>query len=145
MPNHKKVILFPEPGWSFWDYVEGRTNHIENWYQNDLSQEGKDNFDALLKNTAKIKNHLQWGGKFKYLQGEPKQEGIWQLDFIADKRQYRLLGVFNPGKKAIILIGCFHKGPRYTPENAIATAIKRAKDLRERRATIHERKVKNDI
>jgi hypothetical protein len=144
LPNHKKVILFPLLYWAFWDYVEGRANRIEDWYQNDLSQEGRDNFDALLKNTAKIQDHLQWG-KFKHLQGEPKREGIWQLDFIADKRQYRLLGVFRPGKKAVILLGCFHKGDRYTPENALHTAVKRAKELREGRAIISERKIKNDI
>jgi hypothetical protein len=146
LSNHIKVILFPQPlYWSFWDYAEGQANRIEEWYQRDLSQEGRDKFDALLKNTAKIKNHLEWGGKFKYLQGESKQERIWQLDFIADKRQYRLHGVFRAGRRAVLLSGCFHKGNRYTPENALDTARKRATALREGRATIHERKIKHDI
>ena len=137
-------MTVPPFRWSFWDYVEGRANRIEEWYQNDLSQEGRDAFDALLKNTAKTENHLQWG-KFKHLQGELKREGIWQLDFKADRRQYRLLGVFRPGKTAVILLGCFHKGDRYTPENALETAVRRAKELREGRATVNERKIKNDI
>ena len=147
MPNHTKVISFPVPlvHWSFWDYVEGQTNRVEDWYQKDLSQEGKDNFDALLKNTAKIESHLQWG-RFKFLQGEDlKKEGIWQLDFIADRRQYRLLGVFKPGKRAVLLLGCFHKGATYTPHNALETAPRRARKLREGGATINERKIKNDI
>lgn len=141
------MILFPKPlrHWSFWDYVEGQTNHIEDWYQRELSREGKDKFDALLKNIAKIQDAHQWGGKFKPLQGQPKQEAVWQLDFIADKRQYRLHGVFRPGRQAVLLSGCFHKGKRYTPENAIETAWKRARKLREGRATTHERKIKHDI
>ena len=124
--------------------MEGGVNRIECWYQ-ELSQEGKDNFDALLKNTQKIPNHLEWGG-FKYLKGEPKKERIWQLDFIADKRQYRLLGVFGSiRKQAVLILGCYHKGHAYTPKEALETACKRAKALRDERATIDGRKIKDDL
>ena len=145
MPNHKKVISFPEPKhWSFFDYVDGGGNRIKEWYSG-LSLEAKDRFDALLKNTRKITNHLQWGG-FKFLKGKPKEERIWQLDFIADGKQYRLLGVFGGvRKKAVILLGCFHKGVIYTPQNALETVCRRAKELREGRATSHEREVQDDI
>jgi hypothetical protein len=57
--------------WSFHDYVEGERNPIEDWYVHDLDDGGRFGFDALLKNTAKTENHLQWTG-FKYLKGEPK-------------------------------------------------------------------------
>jgi hypothetical protein len=146
LSNHKKVIFLPQPPlpWSFFDYVEGGANRIEEWYLG-LSQEGKDKFDALLKNTQKIESHVQWGG-FKYLKGKPKEEHIWQLDFIADKKQYRLLGVFGSiRKQAVLLLGCYHKGDVYTPREALETACKRAKALREKRATTYERKIKNDI
>jgi hypothetical protein len=145
LQNHTKVISFPESlTWSFSDYVEGGINRIENWYK-ELSQEGKDNFDALLKNTHKIANHLNWGG-FKYLKGEPKKERIWQLDFIAEKRQYRLLGVFGATRKqAVLIMGCYHKGDSYTPAEALDTACKRAKALREKRATTHGRAIKYDL
>ncbi|MFI5117639.1 MAG: hypothetical protein ACHP8B_13190, partial [Terriglobales bacterium] len=115
MQNHKKVIPFPVPRfWSFFDYVEGDWNPIEEWYQKELLEEGKAVFDALLKNTHKTENHLHWGG-FKYLKGEPKKERIWQLDFVADKRQYRLLGVFSSiRKQAVLMVGCYHKGDVYT-------------------------------
>lgn len=145
MQYHTKVIPFPvSPAWSFYDLIEGGANRIEAWYQEELSQDGKDSFDALLKNTGKIENHLQWGG-FKFLKGEARAERIWQLDFRADKRQYRLLGVFAPGKKAILVLGCFHKGNVYAPPNAIESACKRAKALRERRATIVVRTIKNNL
>ena len=145
MQNHKKVISCAEPQyWTFFDYVDGGGNHIERWYS-ELSVEGKDRFDALVKNTRKIANQLQWGG-FKFLKGGPKQERIWQLDFIADGRQYRVLGVFGEMRKhAVMLLGCFHKGVIYTPANALETACRRAKALREGRASTHERKVKDDL
>jgi hypothetical protein len=145
LPNHTKVIPFPVPVlWSFFDYVENEVNRIEVWYQ-ELSQEGKDNFDVLLKNTHKIPNHLNWGG-FKLLKGEPGKERIWQLDFIADKRQYRLLGVFGSVRKqAVLILGCYHKGDSYTPQEALETACKRAKALRERRATTYGRKIKDNL
>jgi len=81
--------------------VEGNKNLIQEWLV-DLSEEAKDKFDALLKNTRKISNQVQWPG-FKYLKGEAKSERIWQLDFIADKRQYRILGVFGLGTKQAAL------------------------------------------
>lgn len=129
--------------WAFSDYVEGARNPIEDWYQ-ELSDEGKFGFDSLLKNTAKIDDHLRWGG-FKYLKGEPKKEHIWQLDFIADKRQYRVLGVFSGTKHAVLVMGCYHKGKTYTPHNALETARKRATALREGKAGTLGRKIKTDI
>jgi hypothetical protein len=139
------VIEFSEPQyWSFRDYVEGGVNRINEWYDG-LSEEARDGFDSLLKNTRKIPNHLQWGG-FKFLKGEAKEERLWQLDFIAEKRQYRLIGVFGIGKKqAALILGCYHKGPVYTPRDAIHTACKRAKALREEKAETHERQITEDI
>lgn len=139
------MICFPGPlVWSFYDYVEGGTNRIEEWYTG-LSQEAKDSFDALLKNTRKIENHLHWGG-FKFLRGEAKNERLWQLDFIADKRQYRVIGVFGLGRKrAALILGCYHKGPNYTPRDAICIACQRAKSLREGKGGTNERTITEDI
>jgi hypothetical protein len=142
--SHKSDIVEMVPHWSFHDYVEGQHNPIEYWYVNDLSIVGRLAFDALLKNTAKTRNQLEWGG-FKHLKGEPKKEHIWQLDFIADGRQYRLLGVFRPARQAVLLIGCYHKGKIYTPPNALETASKRARLLREMKAGIRARKIRFDF
>lgn len=145
MQNHTKVICFPSPVfWSFFDYVADGRNSIEEWYQGELSEEAQMTFDTLLKNQQKIESVLNWTG-FKYLKGKPKEERIWQLDFIADKRQYRLLGVFGVGRKnAVLILGCYHKGDNYTPRDALETARKRAKALREGRAETNERKIKFD-
>ena len=131
--------------WSLRDYVEGADSPIEDWYLNDLSIAGKLAFDALLKNTVKTENHLEWSG-FKYPHGELRRERIWQVVFGADGRQYRVLGVFGSlRKQAVLLVGCYHKGKVYTPPNAFDTAIKRAKTLREGKAGTRERKIKFNI
>lgn len=145
LQNHKKVIVFPSPPlWRFFDFVADGRNLIEEWYR-ELSEEGKFTFDAILKNHQKIDSQLNWVG-FKYLKGKPQEEHIWQLDFIADKRQYRLLGVFGQGRKnAVLILGCYHKGDNYTPREALETARKRAKALREGKAQISERPIKHDL
>ena len=116
---------------------------IEEWYE-ELSEEASLTFDTMLKNHQKVESHLEWTG-FKYLKGKPREERIWQLDFIADKRQHRVLGVFGQGpKRAALILGCYHKGDNYTPKDALDMACKRAKELREGRAQLRERKIKTD-
>jgi hypothetical protein len=138
------ILSRPIYFWSFADYVEGAQNPIQNWYASELSEAARFQFDSVLKNTAKIQNQLQWGGS-KLLKGEPKKYGIWQLDFNADGRQYRVLGVFQPGHRAVLLIGCYHKGRVYTPHNALETACKRAKKLIEKRATTIDRQIDDTL
>lgn len=145
MQNRIKVIPSqPKRFWSFADYVEQGQNAIEKWYSKELSDDAQFMFDNLLKNTAKIESQLQWGG-FKYLQGEPKKHGIWQLDFFADGRQYRILGVFERGHRAVLLLGCYHKGKVYTPQNALETACRRAKKLKDKKASTVERQIDNTL
>jgi hypothetical protein len=145
LTNHIKVISFPSPAqWIFRDFVDSGVNRIQDWYEG-LSEEAQDQFDSLLKNTSKIPNHLQWGG-FKFLKGEAKKERLWQLDFFADDKQFRVIGVFGLGQKqAALILGCYHKGPVYTPRDAIETACKRAKALREGKAGTLERPITKSI
>ncbi len=102
-------------------------------------------FDTDLKNRAKIKSHLEWGGFETWRHGEAKELGIWELKFSADNKQYRVFGVFRPGRQAVLLIGCYHKQRRYTPANALDTACRCAKALRDGRASTRERKIKFDL
>lgn len=143
--SYKSDTINPVFYWSFHDYLEGGQNPMGTWYSDDLSESGRYRFDSLLKNTAKTENHLQWGG-FKLLKGEPKKHHIWQLDFIADARQYRVLGVFGSVRRqAVLLVGCYHKGKVYTPPNAVETACTRANKLQNKKAGTIERKIKNDL
>ena len=138
------MIQFPVSGWRFFDYLEGAKNPIEAWYQG-LSEEGRDTFDALLKQNQKIDLSIHWGG-MKPMQGDCKKEGIWEWRFRADGRQQRILGVFGQQRKqAIFLIGCNHKGSVYQPPECLTTAVRRAKAVRERKVDVIERKVKSDF
>lgn len=145
LKNHKNVIRFPSQLWSFFDFVQEGKDPIEEWYQSELSDEARFIFDDLLKNQRKIESLSDWNG-FKFLKGKLQEEKVWQLDFIADKRQYRILGVFGLGpKRAAFLLGCYHKGDNYTPRDALETARKRAKALREGRGELRERKINSDL
>jgi hypothetical protein len=117
--------------WTFEDFVGLPRNNLgsfADWYD-EQSDEVKNGVDAVLKNSQSIEDHLQWGAWRRYLKGEAKPHKIWEIGFKEGKRQYRLLGVFRPGKLAILLMGCYHKNSVYTPADAINTAIKRAKAL----------------
>lgn len=149
MQNHKKVIAFPAvrakaDGWRFFDCLEGTVNPIENWYQA-LSEEGQYLFDSLLKANQKANLPIEWNG-CKMLQGEYKEHGIWEWCFFADNRQQRLLGIFgDERKKAIFLIGCYHKQKRYMPSDSLKTAVRKAKEVRKGVAQFSEREIKQDI
>lgn len=145
MPYHTKVISSQEASyWTFWDYVEGTSTPIEDWYQR-LSEDAKLLFQATLKNIRKTEIPTQWGG-FRLLKGKVKGERIWELKFFADKRQYRILVKFGETrKKVVLLMGCYHKQGNYTPTDALGTALKRAKALKEGRGGLRERKIATDF
>jgi hypothetical protein len=136
------MILSPLPTqWTFWDYFVETNNPIEAWHQS-LSYDARYLFDNILKDISKTEIPIQWGGWRGFLQGQLKSERIWELGFRADKRQYRIFGKFgNQNKQVVLLMGCYHKGRNYTPTAALDTAYKRAVELREGKASLHERKI----
>jgi hypothetical protein len=139
------VILLQQAKWTFYDYVQDKKNPIQAWYK-DLSLGAQLQFDAVLKDCSKTENPKDWGGFRHFLQGPVKVERVWELGFVADKRQYRILGIFGDERKhAILLIGCYHKGRNYTPSNAIETARKRARGFKEGKGGLRERKIETDF
>jgi hypothetical protein len=147
---NKKVIELPWEGrfWRFWDYVSpspGARNLIQDWVDS-LSDEAELTFHAVLKNISKVDNHLEWTASRGFLEGAGKGERIWELGFRADKRAYRVLAAFGPGRKEVtLLMGCYHKQRVYTPKNAINEAVKRSRALAAGRATRHERQIRDDF
>jgi hypothetical protein len=140
-------LLLSEPSvWTFEDFVSlNDTNPIEVW-RNEQSEEVQRNFDAVLKNIHKIANYRDWGAWRGPLKGEAKKYHIWEIGFAADRRQYRLFGIFGKErrKQVILLLGCYHRGEVYAPRNAIDTAIKRAKALNEGRGKTNARPIDLD-
>jgi len=145
---NKKVIEFPDKGtlWAFEDYVEGGNNPIQEWYDTELSDEAQMMFNNVLKNCQKIGDPSKWEDSRGFLKGECDGHKIWELGFRSDNKQHRIFGIFSAEKRrhAILLIGCYHKQKRYTPDHALATAVKRKKALDEGRATTVERKIDID-
>jgi hypothetical protein len=144
--NKKMIHLPPEPAeWRFWDFTQNDNDPIEEWYQ-DLSEDAQGVFRGLLKNNRKVKDPTQWIGFKGHLKGALKGSGIWELEFLSCNVQYRLLGVFGPGRReATLLIGCYHKQRVYTPANALETARRRKKLLEQGVATHRERKIPTDF
>jgi hypothetical protein len=123
-------------------YLNGKTP-ISDWYDNELSYRGQLSFDALIKNNQKIENHLQWIGVEKQMQGKLKGHQIWQWK-ISGEVQYRMLGVFGGLKRAVFLMGYFHKGGVYTPPDALDSALSRAKLFKQGGCKLEERQAKSD-
>jgi hypothetical protein len=135
------VIQFALPRWRFFDYQD----EIEKWYS-DLSEEGQDIFDAILKANQKAESPTQWVSSKGLQGGRPKEHSIWEWYFRADGRQERLLGIFGKNQKeAVFLIGCSHKQNIYKPANCLETAVNRAKEVRKGTVNVYERTVKQDI
>jgi hypothetical protein len=131
--------------WTFWDYYNGNSNSIDEWYQS-LSEYGRDLLDNILKKNRDIEVPRNWLGFKRFLSGKYRKEKIWELAFF-DGVQYRILGIFDQKvrKKAILLIGCHHKQRIYTPPNALDVSQARARAIYEGRAKIYERKIREDI
>ena len=131
--------------WTFWDFVYASGgNPIEVW-RLDLSDDAQGLFDGILKDHCKIESHLNWTSFKRFLKRELKGEGIWELEFTADKRQYRVLGMFGGQKQVTLLMGCYHKQKVYTPADALSTALKRKKSLLNGEAKRIERKIRFNI
>lgn len=131
--------------WKFFDFLYANgTNPVEDWYQYGLTEGAQYFFDKILKECVKTENHLHWAG-LKFINGNKyKKYRIWELGFRSDGRQYRLLGIFNPGKQATLLVGCYHKGKVYTPSDALDSACKRARMLSQGEGYRNERTIRMD-
>jgi hypothetical protein len=140
------VIPFPQSGiWKFYDWVDGDgSNPIEKWLAGE-SDEVRMMFNSALKEAWKCRNYLNWSCFRHKMRGKPGTEGVNELGFPADGRQYRLLVKFDGELQAVILCGCFHKGGTWSPADALETAVKRAKALSQGKASRRERTIQNDL
>jgi hypothetical protein len=119
------------------------TNPIEDWYESQISDRARLSFDALLKTNQKTQSHAHWGCVDKQMQGELKGHQVWQWR-IPGELPYRILGIFGGEKRAIFLMGYYHKGGIYTPPDAITTTLKRKKLYDRGECKLSERKIKDD-
>jgi len=78
------------------------------------------------------------------MQGILKGWQVWQWK-IPGEVQYRMLGAFSGLKRAIFLMGYFHKGKVYTPANALERALERRKLLDKGACKLYERQAEDTL
>lgn len=146
MPNNNKVIPCSQSGfWTFYDWVDGDgSNPIEKWLAGQ-SDEVRMTLNSILKEARKRKNYLDWPCFRHKMKGKPGAEGVNELGFRADGKQYRLMVKFDGELQTVILCGCFHKMDRYTPADALETTVKRARAFAQGKAKRHERTIQDDF
>ena len=144
--HHKIVITSAEqPEWRVFDYGPEGSSAIQKWYDNELSLGAQTIFDAMLKALRYVPDPALWVGNRGHLKGKPAAEGVFELGFRADKRQYRVFCVTRPRRELVLLLGCYHKQDDYKPTEALATGTLRAKKVREGKAVVCERKIDTSI
>ena len=131
--------------WEFLDFTAYGNNPIEDWV-NGLSDYAESLFWSLLKVNKKIPIPNHWT-QLRYLEGAAKEHRLWELRFTADGKAFRIIGLFSVEvrKRALLLLGCYHKQKIYEPPDAINTAIKRKKMLENDEAIAIERKIPTNI
>jgi hypothetical protein len=140
------VIPFPQPEfWRFYDWVDGDgSNPIEKWLT-EQSDEVRMIFNSVLKEARKCRNYLEWPCFRHKMDDKLGAEGVNELGFKAEGRPYRLLVKFDGVLRAVILCGCFHKGGKWTPTDALETTVKRARALSQGKASRRERTIQDDF
>ncbi len=120
-------------------------NPVEVW-RSELSEDARFMFDKILKDCRKTERHADWVALKRFLKGKCKDHHIWELEFKSDKRQHRVLCIFDPlaRKRVVLLAGCYHKQNVYTPKNALTEACNRAAMLERGEGRRRERKVAID-
>jgi hypothetical protein len=120
------------------------SNPIEKWLAGE-SDEVQMFFNSTLKVARKTRNHHEWPCFRHKMKGKPGAEGVYELGFRAQGRQYRLLVKFDGELQTVILCGCFHKMGNYTPADALETTVKRARALAQGKASRRERTIQDDL
>jgi hypothetical protein len=115
--DNKIVIVMRR--WSFRNYVQvGGKNRVRKWYL-ELTVKEQAKLDRLI---AVLEQQEYW--KFpQYKALSDVRAGLGEIRWKGDGKQLRLLGWRGPGSgQYTLLLGCSHKGNRYTPTSALETA-----------------------
>ena len=96
-------------------------------------------FNSFSKKPQEEQEPPDWPCFRHKMKGKAGAEGVQELGFKAQSRQYRLLVKFDGELQTVILCGCFHKGDKWTPTDALETTVKRAKALAQGKASRRER------
>lgn len=105
--------------WSFRNYVQvGGKNRVRKWYL-ELTVKEQAKLDRLL---VVLEQQEYWQfPQYKAL--SDVKAGLGEIRWKGGGKQMRLLGCRGPERgQYTLLLGCSHKGDRYTPTSALKTA-----------------------
>jgi hypothetical protein len=88
--------------------------------------------DTFLKNMAK---RAEWGSP---------EKGLTELRWVSGNVQHRVIGYGSGDHEYTMLIGCTHKDKRYSPTNALSTAVDRRSHLQRGDAQTDEYELPTD-
>jgi putative component of toxin-antitoxin plasmid stabilization module len=124
--NHKNVILLVPETWTYMSFETDSGRDVAVEWDTHQSFAANEAFRALIKNSKKIRNHLEWPAWRHAMDEKAGEAGVVELGFKADK-PYRVLCMFNGRKCIVVLCVAYHKQNAWTPREAVNIATQRAK------------------
>jgi len=120
--------------WAFKKFGnEHGISDVDDWRE-ELPPKARARMDLIISHLEITEN---WRD-IKYITPLAGYEGILEIKFTVQSKQYRPLGCYGPEKTFIILIGAEEKGDRFIPQSAPETAVKRRKMVLEDKRYVHE-------
>lgn len=118
-------------------FVMANGRDVAQQWDTDQPFEADQAFRMLLKIDSRVADYRNWTSWRHPMKKEAGKAGVVELGFNAAGKAYRLLSKFN-GKKCIVLLCvCYHKGSRWTPNDAVEIATERAKTVTAGRAKLN--------
>lgn len=115
--------------WVFRCYISasGR-NQIDRWYQR-ITPVAQSELDTVLTYLQQRQRSEWIRPQFAPLRGKYRE--LCELRFKANNLQHRVFGFFGPSQQEFtMLIGTTKKGRKYTPRNALDTALNRMNEVK---------------
>jgi hypothetical protein len=143
----KKVIPFvPEKyAWNFLSFETDTGKDVADDWDCDKTFEAEQVFFNLVRMERKTKDYLHWTSWRHPAHGKPGKAGVVELGFKADSRPYRVLCVFDGSQRIVVLCVCYHKGPVWTPKEALKIATDRANLVRAKKAKLNVIQIEDDF
>ena len=88
--------------------------------------------DNFLKMVAK-KDKWEWPD-FRWLTGK-KYQGLGELRWTSGNVPHRIIGYFRADHEYVMLLGCTHNKKKYSPPDALETAVRRQEQIHYKEAT----------
>ena len=129
--------------WLLYQYVSPMDRKaIDDWRKRDLVIGGpRADLDTFLKNLVKKREWVY--PLIDSLKGE-RYRGLSELRWKSGRTPHRIFGYQLGEFEYLMLVGCTHNKRKYNPPDAMETAVRRRKEIEQRRATFCEYQLVTD-